>query len=137
MGKILFKQSNDLISVILTLLRRKQRLRGGLLTLNTVVQTQMNAQVAQIRQFSRKTQKKLHNLVLIDRKLKLYEIAEELKISEGSVITILHEYLSMRSCVLSGCIVCSQSIKNNNASMILSVVCNCFNATEKSFRVNM
>ena len=50
MGKILFKQTKDLISVIRTLLRRKQKLRGGMLTLNTVVQTQMilNAQVIQI-----------------------------------------------------------------------------------------
>ena len=34
--------------------------------------------------------KKFHKLVLVDRKLKLREIAEELKISEGSVFTILH-----------------------------------------------
>ena len=40
--------------------------------------------------------KKLHKLVLADRKLKLREIAEELKISEDSVFTILHEHLSMR-----------------------------------------
>ena len=40
--------------------------------------------------------KRLHKLVLADRKLKLREIAEELKISEGSVFTILHEHLSMR-----------------------------------------
>ena len=40
--------------------------------------------------------KKLPKLVLADRKLKLHEIAEELKISEGSVFTILHEHLSMR-----------------------------------------
>ena len=40
--------------------------------------------------------KKLHKLILTDRKLKLCEIAEELKISEGSVFTILHEHLSMR-----------------------------------------
>ena len=39
--------------------------------------------------------KKLHKLVLTDCKLKLCEIAEELKISEGSVFTILHEHLSM------------------------------------------
>ena len=37
--------------------------------------------------------KKLHKLVLANRKLKLYEIAEELKTSEG----ILHEHLSMRN----------------------------------------
>ena len=40
--------------------------------------------------------KKLHKLVLADCKLNLREIAEELKISESSVFTILHEYLSMR-----------------------------------------
>ena len=39
---------------------------------------------------------KLHKLVLVDCKLKLHEIAEELKISEGSVFTILHEYLTVR-----------------------------------------
>ena len=40
--------------------------------------------------------KKLHKLVLADCKLKLREIAEELKITEGSVFTILHEHSSMR-----------------------------------------
>ena len=40
--------------------------------------------------------KKLHKIVLVDRKLKLHEIAEELKISEGNVFIILHEHLSMR-----------------------------------------
>ena len=39
--------------------------------------------------------KKLHKFVLADRQLKLSEIAKELKISEGSVFTILHEHLSM------------------------------------------
>ena len=39
--------------------------------------------------------KKLHNLVLADRKLKLCKIAK-LEISEGSVFTILHEHLSIR-----------------------------------------
>ena len=41
--------------------------------------------------------KTLHKLILADHKLKLCEIAEELKISEGSVFTIFHEYLSMRN----------------------------------------
>ena len=40
--------------------------------------------------------KKVHKMVLADRKLKLHEIADTLKISEGSVFTILHEHLSMR-----------------------------------------
>ena len=43
-----------------------------------------------------KNTKNLDKLVLADRKLKLHEIAEELKISEGSVFPILHEHLSMR-----------------------------------------
>ena len=61
-GKILFKQSNGLISVIWTLLSQKQRLRGGMLTLNAVIQTQMmlNTQVAQISLLFLKTQKNLH-----------------------------------------------------------------------------
>ena len=68
-----------------------------MLTLNTVILTQMmlNTQVTQIRQLSRKTPKKLHKLVLADRKLKMRMIAEEVKITEGSVFTILHEHLSM------------------------------------------
>ena len=40
--------------------------------------------------------KKLHKLVLAYCRLQLCEIAEELKISEGSVFTVLHEHLSMR-----------------------------------------
>ena len=59
------------------------------------VQTRMmlNAQVSQIHL---ENKKELHKLILVDRKLKLHEIAENLKISEGSLFTILHEYLSMR-----------------------------------------
>ena len=40
--------------------------------------------------------KKVHKIVLGDLKLKLREIADTLKISEGSVFTILHESLGMR-----------------------------------------
>ena len=59
---------------------------------NAVVQTQMmlNTQVAQIRQLE--NTRKLHKLTLAKHKLKLHKIAEELKISEGSVFTILHEH---------------------------------------------
>ena len=43
-----------------------------------------------------------HKLVLADRKLKLREIADELKISEGSPFTILNQHLSMRKlCLLT------------------------------------
>lgn len=52
MGKVLFKQSNGLIRVIWTMLRRRQLLRDGMLILNAVM---LNALVAQIRQSSRKT----------------------------------------------------------------------------------
>ena len=38
--------------------------------------------------------KKIHNMVLTHRKLKMRDIADILKISEGSVFTILHENLS-------------------------------------------
>lgn len=40
--------------------------------------------------------KKIHKIVLADRRLKLSEIAEIVKISKGSVFTILHEHLGMR-----------------------------------------
>ena len=39
---------------------------------------------------------KVHNIVLCDRKLKLHEIPDTFKISEGNVFTILHESLGMR-----------------------------------------
>ena len=38
---------------------------------------------------------KFHKIVLGDRKLKLHDIADALKISEGSVLTILHESLEI------------------------------------------
>ena len=41
--------------------------------------------------------KKLHKIILADHKLKLCEIAEALQIPDGSVFTILLEYLSMRN----------------------------------------
>ena len=40
------------------------------------------------------------------------------------------------SCVRSGCRIYSQLIKNN-VSMIQSIVCNCFNSTERSFCINV
>ena len=42
------------------------------------------------------TIKKVHQIVSENRKLKLRETADTLKISYGSVYAILHEYLSMR-----------------------------------------
>ncbi|KAF8785126.1 Protein GVQW3 like protein [Argiope bruennichi] len=40
--------------------------------------------------------KNVHKIVLKDRKMKLREIADTLKISECSVFTLLHENLGMR-----------------------------------------
>ena len=40
--------------------------------------------------------KKVHKLVISDRKLKLREIAKTVKITEGRVFTIMHEQLTMR-----------------------------------------
>ena len=40
---------------------------------------------------------KVHKIVLGDRELQLREIADSLKISEGSVFMILHESLRMRT----------------------------------------
>lgn len=42
------------------------------------------------------TIKKIHKLVMNDRKLKVHELADIVKISDGSVFTILHERLAMR-----------------------------------------
>ena len=63
--KLLFKQSNGLISIIWILFHWKQWLRGVMLTLNTLIQTQMmmNAQVAQIRQLSQKTHKEKSSFI--------------------------------------------------------------------------
>ena len=43
-----------------------------------------------------KNMKKVYKMVLVDRELKLCEIADTLKISEGSVFAILHGHLNMR-----------------------------------------
>ena len=40
--------------------------------------------------------KKVHKLVISDRKSKLREITETVRISEGSVFTIMHKHLTMR-----------------------------------------
>ena len=70
---------------------------------------------------------------MADHKFKLCEVAEEMNISEGSVYTILHEHLSTRK-------LCSKRLphlltvnQKQQWSTIQSVVCNCLNATKKSF----
>lgn len=39
---------------------------------------------------------KIHKMVMNDRKLKVHELADIVKISDGSVFTILHDYLGMQ-----------------------------------------
>ena len=133
-GKILFKQSNDLISVIWTLLHQKQVKRwyadfkcSRTDTNDAERSGHPNLAVVPVNT------NKLHKLVLADCKLKLCEIAKNLKIAGGSIFTILHEHLSMRNSIQSGCHTCSQLIKNNNTMTIQSIVCNCFNTTKRSF----
>ena len=134
MGKILFKQSNGLISVIRTLLRRKQRLRGGMLILNAVVQTQMmrNAQVAQIWQLSRKTAKNSTNSFWPIVNWSCVRSQRSWSYQKVVYSPFCLNICQWKSYVQSGCHVCSQSIKNNNASTLQSFVCYCFNATRSS-----
>ena len=65
---------------------------------------------------------KILKIILSDRKVKLQEIADILKISKGTVFKVVHENLSMKNCIPSGCRVYSQWNKSNNESMIRSVV---------------
>ena len=76
-------------------------------------------------------------MVLADRKLKLREIADTLKISKGSVFTILHEHLCMRK-------LCSKWVpplitvhQNKNASTIQSTLWSCFSAIKRIFLCGM
>ena len=56
----------------------------------------VNVLVVQLKWLLQKTKHtKLHKLVISDRKLKLREIAETVRISEGGVFT-MHEHLTMR-----------------------------------------
>ena len=55
----------------------------------------LNALVAQNQQLFRQKSQKSGKIVLCGRKLKLREIADTLKISEGSVFTILYECLGV------------------------------------------
>ena len=109
--KILFKQSNSLISVfqtapLETTVKRwyadfkhghtdtNDAERSGYLNLAVVLENT----------------KKLHKLILVNRKLKLREITMKLKISEDSVFTILHERLSMRKLCSKWVVLCRLTV---------------------------
>ena len=82
-----------------------------------------------------KHQKNLPKLILANRKLKCCEITEELKISESSVFTILREHLSMRKLCWKWVLFLFSWSKTMHWPF--SVVYNCFNATKRSFCINM
>ena len=68
------------------------------------------------------TIKKVHQIVFENRKSKLPEIADTLKISYGSVYAILHEHLSMRK-LLSKWVPRLLTVdQKRNVSLILSAV---------------
>ena len=66
-----------------------------------------------------------------NRKVKLREVADIVKISFDSIFTILHEHLGMRKLFSKwGCRVCSRW--NKNASMIQSAVWRCLHEIKRS-----
>ena len=69
--------------------------------------------------------KKIHKLVISDRKLKLREIAEAVKISEGSVFTIMHKHLTLRKLFSKWVPRLLTVDQNNNVLMIQSSVWPC------------
>ena len=91
MGKILLKRSSGLISVVGTLHQGNQQSSAFVYI---CVRTNADAAESCGRPKSAVVPEniiKVHKMVLGNRKLKLREIADSLKISEGSVFTILHE----------------------------------------------
>ena len=95
--KILFKQSNDLISYLDTGLTETmvKRWYADFKCGRTDINNAERSDCPNLTGVLENT-KKLYKLILANHKLKFHEIAEELKILEGSAFTILHEHLSMR-----------------------------------------
>ena len=73
--------------------------------------------------------KKIHKMVLDDRRLKVHELADMVGISKSSVHHILPENLDMRKlCAQDGCRICSRSNKNGVVRMFQSSVLRYFTA---------
>jgi SHS2 domain-containing protein len=66
--------------------------------------------------------KKVHEIISNDRKVKLIEIAETLKISKKRVEQIVHEYLDMLKLFAKWLPHLLQLIKSNNILMIRSML---------------
>ena len=80
---------------------------------------------------------KVHKIVLGDCKLNLREIADTLKISEGSEFTIFHESLGMRKLFSKWVPRLLTPDKNNNASRIQNDVWSCSSEVKRIFCVGM
>ena len=80
---------------------------------------------------------KVHKIVSGDRKLNLREIADILKIWEGSVFTILHESLGMRKLFSKWVPRLLTPTKNNDALRIQSAVWSCSTDIKRIFCVGM
>ena len=85
------------ISVMGTLLQGYQQSSTGMPNLNTVTNTDDGERSGHPKSaVVPENITKVHKIVLSDRQLKLREIADTLKISKGSLFTILDESLGMR-----------------------------------------
>ena len=81
--------------------------------------------------------KKVHKIIFDNRKMKLIEIAETLKISKERVGHIVHEYLDMRK-LCSKWVLSELTIdQNNNESMILRSVWSCSIVINPNFCVDI
>ena len=91
MGKILFKQGNGLLSVIPVLLRRKRWYVDFKRDRTDTNDAEHSARPTSAGVPENTQKRNSPQTPLADRKLKLREIAEELKISKGTVFTILYK----------------------------------------------
>ena len=81
--------------------------------------------------------KKLYKFVLADCKLKLHEIAEELKIFKNSKVIYHFAWTFVnKNAVFKVGAVFAHSLSKTTTRQQFSV-CNCFNATKKSFCINV
>jgi cell fate (sporulation/competence/biofilm development) regulator YmcA (YheA/YmcA/DUF963 family) len=76
--------------------QQNQQLRSGLLNLNEVKCASKAMHAVDSRSGLDENIKKVHKINLNDRKVKLIEKAETLKISKKRVQHIVHEYLDMQ-----------------------------------------
>ena len=92
-----------------------------------------NSVVVSENTHKKKAQTKNSTTDLGDRKLNSHEIAEDLKISEGNVFTIFHEYLSMKK-LCSQWVLCLLTVEQKQQRVDDSECClQLFQRNEKEF----